>query len=299
MTGGEQVGFSRASEVLSLPPVPPPEAVIWRYVDLAKLVSMMHSSTLHFSRIDQFADQYEGVFARKTIDTLLRAAAQVGAYAPENPGPATHEFQRHAMAAFSLLTRKIRKGTFANCWHASEYESAAMWNLYADRGIAIRSTVIRLARSLRTQEHEIQIRKVLYADHDTDEINESLIFLYKKPFFRHEQEIRAYFLNLEPPATDQNQPPHPRGIPIHCDLSELITEIRLSPRSTVWFAEAVRSVLNRYGLGGVSVQQSEADAGPPYLTDNGAEVEFQDLTAWSRDLIERIIPFIAQQQHKR
>lgn len=37
-----------------------PEAVIWRYIDFAKLVSLLESQSLHLARADVLDDPFEG-----------------------------------------------------------------------------------------------------------------------------------------------------------------------------------------------------------------------------------------------
>src|SRR5258706_406031 len=58
-----------------------------------------------------------------------------------------------------------RKNYCVNCWHVNEGESAAMWDLYANsKGIAIRSTVGRLKKSLRPEQRKIALCKVEYGE---------------------------------------------------------------------------------------------------------------------------------------
>jgi hypothetical protein len=38
----------------------PPGTEIWRYLDLGKFLSLIEDQKIHFSRLDQFDDEYEG-----------------------------------------------------------------------------------------------------------------------------------------------------------------------------------------------------------------------------------------------
>jgi ribosomal protein S10 len=64
------------------------------------------------------------------------------------------------------LWEQQRKDFFVNCWHANAIESMAMWDLYSNKGVAIRSTVERL---LLAFEGQAQACWVTYVDHGAEE----------------------------------------------------------------------------------------------------------------------------------
>ncbi len=82
-----------------------------------------------------------------------------------------------------------------NSWHLSDYESAALWELYGtETGIAIQSTIGKLKDSFARTDDTIWIGKVNYIDfnHDwMDEWNYLEAFVIKRPSFFYEAEIRA------------------------------------------------------------------------------------------------------------
>ena len=48
--------------------LPPAEAILWRYIDMTKFLSLLHSKALFFVRSDKLGDPFEGSFSRVNID---------------------------------------------------------------------------------------------------------------------------------------------------------------------------------------------------------------------------------------
>jgi hypothetical protein len=107
---------------------------IWRYLDFTKLVSLIDSRSLFFSRLDTFDDPFEGSYTK--INVVARSIV---------PSGIPDEFKENYLKmneGRSGFNRNWPKFNFASCWHMNEHESAAMWKLYlkSDEGIAIQST---------------------------------------------------------------------------------------------------------------------------------------------------------------
>lgn len=45
--------------------IPAPDAKLWRYMDLAKFLSLLESCSLFFTRLDHFQDPFEGALGTK------------------------------------------------------------------------------------------------------------------------------------------------------------------------------------------------------------------------------------------
>ena len=131
-----------------------------------------------------------------------------------------------------------------NCWYASDYESAAMWKLYAPTsGLAIRTTFPALRDSFIDTE-SVFIGKVNYINYETDVMdlqgNVMSAVLYKRHHFQHENEVRAVCMNAaDQPSASQY---------IKVDLDILIKEIVIAPYAPNWFKELVREVGARLQL---------------------------------------------------
>lgn len=120
-----------------------PEQPIWRYQDLAKFIHLIQAASLHFARVDQLGDPFEGSVSKKTIEKRERIADVLrsdGVNVPENISD---------VLTTGLLT--ARAETYINCWHMNSTESAAMWALYSKgfHALAVQSTFRRLSEALK------------------------------------------------------------------------------------------------------------------------------------------------------
>jgi hypothetical protein len=124
---------------------PPDETTIWQYMDFTKLVSILERRELFFVRIDRVVDTYEG-----TLSDFHRRE-RMPTYRAQHPYRTEEQHQKTFNDIDNHVAEIIRCGkVLINCWHMNEFESAAMWELYAQRnsGIAIKTTYKRLKQSL-------------------------------------------------------------------------------------------------------------------------------------------------------
>src|SRR5689334_11944226 len=95
---------------------PDPSVKIWRYMDFTKYVSLLESSSLWFSRIDQLGDPFEASWTAasdKAFDTMFV------------PGPGTPQAVENYRAHIAKGRKMFRDNTFVSCWHWGNHESAA------------------------------------------------------------------------------------------------------------------------------------------------------------------------------
>jgi len=232
-------------------------AKIWRYIDFTKFVSLLDKSALFFTRADRLGDPFEGSYSRANIK--LR------------PEVYKEEIPADALENLSRLSKMLVKYTAINCWHLSEYESAAMWNLYlkSNEGIAIQSTFDLLKTSLKDEIHTVYIGKVKYIDFEKDwmpEGNAMYPFIHKRKSFEHEKELRAIIQELYYKKNGESKwskPLFDDGIYIQVDLGVLVDKIYLAPTSPKWLFELVKSIIKKYKLD-KDVCQSSLDDAPVY-----------------------------------
>ena len=120
---------------------PPPEkAVLWRYMDFTKFVSLLSTKALYFARADTLGDPFEGSLTKRNRDLRPIFLQSIGF--------GTDEFPDAAQNLAEILQR-IRNINLVNCWHENTYESEAMWKIYAREkdGIAVKTTFERLRDS--------------------------------------------------------------------------------------------------------------------------------------------------------
>ena len=222
---------------------PPRGALLWKYVDFTKFVSLLEREALFFSTPDRFSDPFEGHYPLGNLKGL--------------PGESAWGLAR--------ITEDLRRLVLVDCWHWNEFESAAMWKLYSEweRGIAIQTTVAAFQRSLIGPEN-VFVGKVAYIDYDKQEIerrNVLVPYLTKRTSFAHEREVRGIILSPEQ---------HEDGTYHEVDLALLVQRVMVAPKSQDWFLELVQAVLDRYGLA-VPVSRSSL-AEPPAWMDGGTNV---------------------------
>jgi len=184
---------------------------LWKYLDFTRFASLINTGSLYFARADQLLDPYEGSY------------------------PLTDHHQ-------------TRKQVFLNCWHQSEHESAAMWELYAQKneGLAIVSTFNKLESSFTVAEgHDIHFGQINYIDYsDIKKPSSDPIkpFAYKRKSFEHEKEVRA-IIHCE----DKDKCLY-KGIFIPININKVIDHIHVAPYADDWIVDLISNLLNKYGL---------------------------------------------------
>lgn len=210
---------------------------VWKYLDLPKLIWLVERSRLFFTRIDRLEDRFEGV---ATAGTLAQRRKSAELYGDPN-------FSRSMAEWRSVQARRFG----VSCWCLDDGESQAMWSIYADRGLAVVSTIGRMADSLRLpplfHPYFGQVRYIDYGSApEIIELDEAVPFFLKHEAFQHEREYRIVLGHA------MNDPeamfPDP-GVGVEVDLDLLIEQIVLSPALREYEREAVVAVVSKYGLG--------------------------------------------------
>jgi hypothetical protein len=247
-----------------------PDCKLWRYMDLAKFLSLLEDEALFFSSAASMSDRFEG--SRGLLDPARGASLGEG-YAV---------YEQRFMTPLSRLQRGY---THLSCWHESPYESAAMWDLYQrdGYGVAVQSTFRRLTESFQS-DRLIYAGRVNYIDFGREIIPDGNMYtpyLYKWRSFEHEREVRAVlgdnerainawwkanspsfgltmsfaagqdiegdlrkletaFRNLDPEIA-----PLP-GILVPVDLEKLVEAVYVAPGVADWYTALVQKLLIRY-----------------------------------------------------
>ncbi len=239
--------------------VPAASAKLWRYLDLAKFLSLLEDKSLFFTRLNHFCDPYEGALGTKQNEEvwiqmeMKRRKPFVNLTINENKC-SEKELQVGYKEEFENYRKKLRKWrseNFVSCWHQSDCESEAMWQLYTRdtaQGLAIQTTFERIYNSLPITTNA-DFGLVNYIDYNEyNNGNNCKCFhafdapWYKRKSFEHEQEFRVIINN---PDLELFTYSGDAKIPV--DLNVLIENIYVSPKSEEWFVDLVRSILKRYG----------------------------------------------------
>lgn len=234
---------------------------VWRYMDFTKLVSLLDSRQLYFTRSDKVGDPFEGSWPKINV----AARQQV----PDIVPPEARENFLRAMAMLGEHSRKWARCIAINCWHMNEHESAAMWKLYlkSDEGVSIQSTYSKLRESFLDDER-IFLGVVNYIDYDSEWIdagNALTPFVHKRRSFEHEREVRALVARWPSPENgmDFDKGTIAHGVKIRVAIEKMVERVFVAPSAPEWFAELVSAVVNRYGYG-FQVVQSKLDEQPVF-----------------------------------
>jgi hypothetical protein len=215
---------------------PEKDTIVWRYIDCTKFVDLITSKKLFFCRSDNFEDPFEGIFKLKDFEKTKEMF---------DDQPITKNFY------------------FLNCWHTNDNQSDAMWKIFlkTNNGIAIKSTVGNIIKSLKETKDEVSIGKIYYRDFDKVTHNDLMFepqnrrfegrggsvnqFNYKRISFEHEKELRLYYIDTPIPHAIKNGIPREPLLKKHIDvdISELIQEIVIAPFADKWFQEMVERLL--------------------------------------------------------
>ena len=219
---------------------PPSDAVLWRYMDFTKFVSLLEKQALFFSTPDNLGDPFEGSITERDVEYRDRWIASV-------PG-ITGTIIR---SDYPRVIKSIRLQTFINCWHISNYESEAMWKLYSNTGsgIAVKTNFNSFKLSFVCKE-DVHIGVVKYIDHDKHNIPVEIEkfkerFLFKRKSFEYENEMRAMVLGL-PDESPSRLNAYSTGKYFEVDLAKLIKEVIVYPFAPEWFLQLVDAVTRRY-----------------------------------------------------
>jgi hypothetical protein len=198
---------------------------------------LLHQARLHFTRVDQFDDHFEGAWPKRDIERLIQGDGRL-----------------------LNFTEVMRERVAVSCWVETPYESAAMWRLYApgDEGVAIITHFHKLRDLVRGADEATfsvaGVGRVRYVDHSNiglieelgtgDRLPNSFVpFMLKNISYEHEKEVRALV------AAGQGIELDVRGFDLPLgNLDDFIQEIVTNPLCQTWFTDAVGVLVDRYGL---------------------------------------------------
>lgn len=234
---------------------PSSDAVLWRYLNFTKFVSLLEKRALFFSRVDMLGDPFEGSFS--TVNVKLR------------PSIYPKDFQEYSDGIYDYF-RQLRSSTMVNCWHENAYESAAMWKIYSkdNEGVAVKTNFSSFCECFSVDDSEnVYIGRVQYVDYKKEFIPEGNTlapFIYKRKSFEYEHEVRALVQGNAATTKDKqefSQKYSQGGLYVNVNISTLIHEIVVAPDAKPWFLDLVKSVANQYNLK-ERVRTSDLDIDP-------------------------------------
>lgn len=221
-------------------------ATLWRYMRLCRFEQFMDNRGLWFTRGDCFDDPYEGLLPAEFV---------------------------HGDDADNRIRNQLfyRSSGYANCWHMSEHESVAMWQLYGIGGVSLKTTFSRLEHAFQPRPGLAGVKTSIVqynASYLGPRANVLKDFLHKGPYWDHEKEVRSmfhdphvqgsgYFADPAVPMLELIHPVQgvghawkfvgPEGQYIAVTPETLVTSIVLDPTSPSDLEDKVKAVLVRSG----------------------------------------------------
>ena len=215
------------------------DTIVWKYLDLSKFLDLLLSRKLFMSRSDKFEDQYEGTFSEPTYEEIRKISMN-------NP-------------KFLDFYKSHREKIVISSWHANEFESFAMWQIFTknNEGLAIQSTIGRLKAALTPEKHfEQYIGEVNYIDYKKEHIpfDDSFFpFLFKRKSFEYEHEVRV-ISDVTASNVQIND-----GLKINIDIDSLIEKIYIHPKSENWYKNLVLRLVQELGFS-FKVEKSDLES---------------------------------------
>lgn len=237
--------------------------IIWRYMNLDKFERLLKDQSLWFARADQFGDKHEGSLTekyRQEKDEQLELSKRM-----------SKPWERQSEDDYVYQPRYIG----ISCWHMNHHESIPMWERYVAeaQGVVIKSTYSRLKSSL-TDDNMIYVGKVRYdIDYATEKFDVHTYFdpfLYKRPFFKDENELRAII--WQPPPSkkigfytypDYDIDTIDKGVRVKVNLLTLIEDVYVKSGTNLSTINEVNNLLKSHGYGdNFPVRRSAIDTDP-------------------------------------
>ncbi len=245
---------------------------LWRYMDLPKLISIFEDRLIYFQPPSNFNDPFEGIFHvdsdEEIYEEILKIISTYNKDELEKAfGSKIIEKWGSVDNFFDGLSKKIPELSLVCCWHISESESEAMWQIYSEsnRGVAITTTVGKLHDIL--PEGLGDVYPINYIDYE--KANKSLTrynsIFYKRKSFEYEAEARAFFIDFDQFNLLSKKKRKIKGKPLHCDPENFIDQIIISPLAEPWYFELIKKIRDRYGYN-IPIESPEINNVPKYLT---------------------------------
>lgn len=246
--------FSKFDAVI--PPLADNTMLLWRYVELARLVSVLSDKKLHFARSDTFQDRHEGSVTYPMQKALKLQFAD----------------KLNITRTLSVFRQKeMKESMFISCWCMGPDESEAMWKLYCgDKyGVAITAVYKELESSFSTS--QVQIAPIKYIDYQKQSFPQDNLlypFFHKRIAFAHEKEVRIIKwhsdqmqdggdtkkITTEELKKYQDEMQRRRelksargmGISLEWDVEKCIKNIVVHPYAPEWYYDIVKKIVQKF-----------------------------------------------------
>lgn len=231
---------------------------IWRYISLPKMLDMLQTQTLFFTRadklreFDKFEGQYFTQYSKDLYDAIITGQITLP---PIAKGVTWQQMAEMDLKSNEYNEQHFIKRNFINCWHIATHENIAMWKMYSDIfGVCIQSTYNRLCDSIVDDywshynlKKRVYIGTVKYIDRRTDIIPKGNMFwpyLHKSIGYAFEKELRCVIWDTLNWGTDAAHEYFRTKI----DSRILVESIFLHPAAPTWYYENLVTLCAQHGI---------------------------------------------------
>jgi len=213
---------------------------LWRYMDLAKLISLLEKKAIWLARADTFKDSHEGRFPDQMRAWIEKAYES---FPDDDPSPVkdADDFQDYLL-----------KNTFVSRWHKNIDENMVMWEIYGrdTNAVAVQTTVGRMKDSINSSGlsgHSLLLKPVVYERSESVQgvLPYEECFFRKRPHFAFEEEVRIS-LDTYSRINPTKDTPYGYGLPAF--INGLVQTIYVHPDSSEWFVDVVNSITKHYSV---------------------------------------------------
>jgi hypothetical protein len=215
---------------------PEHDALLWRYLDVARFLAMLQCRGLYFPSISELRLPH--------LDPMEAFPAGTIFLAPQRAR------NRHS------LEKALASRAAVSCWHENDSESVAMWKLYTSgtEGVAVKTTLGSLKTALESSRHSlILLGRVQYVDYELagDVIGEGPFpvehLFHKRRSSNMSRRCGLSFSHLTHPTP---------GRLCRLFFSQLFSGIVVSPGFPPWAIPALQKIVAETGLN-IEIEKSD------------------------------------------
>lgn len=262
-----------------------PVTKVFRYMDLAKFLSLIHQKTIFFAKASSYEDSLEGMpteldnflgsESAELLDLTVNSLSSSFAFHVDEDARKREQEKvkeakfRHVNRAvntifgsmkasesfgYSSIIKAVSNWVDISCWHtdASDVESMAMWKIYGggSASVCVESTVEDVQRAMNVPPgFNLSVGSVSYLDYRKDYIgiDEPIKFFFSKSkYYDFEKELRFV---LHPVLVEDVKAPRAQlGTSVAVDPNVLIKGVMVSPAATTWFFDLIELVMKDSGF---------------------------------------------------
>jgi len=281
------------SGIRTIPDAPtlPDNAELWRYMSISAFLMLLrgrvyvptieelrHSDPLESTSMCGRTREHFRNICGPDLEWICTHASQ---HEQAELSCAPKGSDQHFKVVVRIWDRELAARRAIWCWHRSNIESMALWQVYAKSGVAVKTTVSKLKASFEKAYVDTGfIAPVHYVKTSGVETAPHLFmrpYLLKQACYQHEGEVRLVF------PRNSDQPHEARLMPIK--PRKLICEVRISPFIPCSESAEVRRTLIQAWRTGAKWTEKNGDLA--VFPSESMTVSHSPLEDWKHDQLQQ------------